>query len=130
MNNHNREESNLMNWEIDAVHSQATFAVKHLMISTVKGRFNVLRGKLNIDQGRPENSWVEAEVDVASIDTGESNRDTHLRSADFFNVEQYPRITLKSTKVEPGESNEYTVVGDLTMHRITKEVVFTVAYSG
>lgn len=119
-----------MNWEIDAVHSQATFAVKHLMISTVKGRFNVLRGKLNIDQGRPENSWVEAEVDVASIDTGESNRDTHLRSTDFFNVEQYPRITLKSTKVEPGESNEYTVVGDLTMHGITKEVVFSVAYSG
>ena len=119
-----------MAWEIDPVHSQAVFSVKHLMITTVRGQFNVLRGKLDIDEQQPENSWVEAEVDAASIDTRDEKRDAHLRSSDFFDAEKYPAITFKSTKVESVGANEYRVTGNLTMHGVTKEVTFAAEYSG
>jgi polyisoprenoid-binding protein YceI len=118
-----------MTWNIDASHSHATFAVRHMVISTVKGKFNVLRGTLNLDRANLANSWIEAEVDAASIDTGEANRDNHLRSPDFFDAEKYPTITFKSTKVEPAGNNEYKVTGDLTMHGVTKPVVFSVESS-
>ncbi|HAT47232.1 MAG TPA: polyisoprenoid-binding protein, partial [Ktedonobacter sp.] len=72
-----------MAWNIDATHSQATFSVKHMMISTVRGHFEVLSGQLNIDEAHPENSWVEAEVDAASINTRDPKRDGHLKSPDF-----------------------------------------------
>ena len=119
-----------MAWQIDATHSQVIFSVKHMMISTVKGQFDVLGGKLEIDEQRPENSWVEAEVDVASINTRDPNRDGHLRSPDFFDTEKYPTITFKSTKVESVGDNEYRVTGNLTMHGVTKEVTFAAEYSG
>ncbi len=119
-----------MAWNIDATHSHVTFAVRHMMVSTVKGKFNVLSGTLNLDDANPVNSWVEAEVDAASIDTGELNRDNHLRAPDFFDVEKYPKITFKSTKVEPAGDNEYKVTGDLTLHGVTKPAVFDVEYSG
>lgn len=119
-----------MAWEIDANHSQATFAVKHMMVTTVRGQFKVLRGKLNIDEQNPANSWVEAEVDAASIDTREANRDAHLRSPDFFDAEKYPTITFKSTKVEHVDGDEYKVTGDLSMHGVTKPVVFKAEYAG
>src|SRR5439155_349895 len=115
-----------MSWNIDATHSHATFSVRHMMVATVKGKFNVLGGTLNIDRANPANSWIEAEVDAASIDTGDPNRDKHLRSPDFFDVEKYPKITFKSTKVEPVRGNEYKVTGDLTLHGVTKPVVFDV----
>jgi polyisoprenoid-binding protein YceI len=105
-----------MAWNIDAVHSQATFSVKHMMISTVRGRFDVLSGKLDIDEAHPENSWVEAEG--------------HLVSADFFDVAQFPKITFKSTKVEPVGKDEYRVIGDLTIHGVTKQETFHAEYSG
>ena len=89
-----------MSWEIDAVHSTVSFAVRHMMVSTVRGRFNVLRGHLHIDEDQPANSWVEAEVDAASIDTHNEQRDAHLRSTDFFATDTYPLITFKSTQVE------------------------------
>jgi polyisoprenoid-binding protein YceI len=119
-----------MIWEIDAIHSQAAFAVRHMMISTVKGRFKVLRGKLALDKEHLERSWVEAEVDVASIDTGDSSRDAHLRSPDFFDGEKYPTMTFKSMKVEAAADDEYRVTGDLMMHGITREVIFVVVYHG
>jgi len=119
-----------MAWNIDATHSHVTFAVRHMMVSTVKGKFNVVSGTLNLDDANPANSWVEAEVDAASIDTGEPNRDNHLRAPDFFDVEKYPKITFKSTKVEPAGDNEYKVTGDLTLHGVTKPAVFHVEYSG
>ncbi len=119
-----------MAWEIDAVHSQATFAIKHMMISTVKGHFNVLSGNLHIDEQNPANSWVEAQVEAASVDTRDANRDGHLRSADFFDAEKYPLITFKSTKVEHVEGDEYKVTGDLTIRDITKPVVLKAEYSG
>lgn len=119
-----------MAWNIDAVHSQATFSVKHMMISTVRGRFDVLSGKLDIDEAHPENSWVEAEVDAASINTHDPKRDGHLVSADFFDVAQFPKITFKSTKVEPVGKDEYRVIGDLTIHGVTKQETFHAEYSG
>jgi polyisoprenoid-binding protein YceI len=119
-----------MAWEIDPVHSQVTFSVKHMMISTVKGHFRVLSGKLDIDEQHPESSWVEAEVDTASIDTREPNRDGHLRSPDFFDAEHYPKLVFKSKKVEPLGDSEYRVLGDLTIRGVTKEVAFTGEYSG
>ena len=119
-----------MAWNIDATHSQATFSVKHMMISTVRGHFEVLSGQLNIDEAHPENSWVEAEVDAASINTRDAKRDGHLKSPDFFDVEQYPKITFKSTKVETVGDHEYRVTGNLTMHGVTKEEVFHAEYAG
>src|SRR5947209_20489258 len=119
-----------MTWQIDATHSQATFSVKHMMISTVKGHFEVLTGQLELDEQHPENSWVEAQVDAASINTRDAKRDGHLRSPDFFDVEKYPTITFKSTKVTPLGNNEYRVTGNLTLHGITKEETFHAEYSG
>ena len=119
-----------MAWNIDPVHSQVTFSVKHMMVSTVRGNFKVFGGKLEIDPEHPENSWVEAEADASSVDTREPNRDNHLRSADFFDAEQHPTITFKSKKVEPVGNDEYRVLGDLTLRGVTKEVLFNAEYSG
>jgi polyisoprenoid-binding protein YceI len=119
-----------MVWAIDASHSQVTFSIKHMGISAVKGHFNVISGQLHIDEQNPNNSWIEAQADVASINTRDSNRDGHLLSADFFDAAKYPTITFKSTKVEPAGSNEYQVTGDLTFHGVTKSVVLHAEYSG
>ena len=119
-----------MAWEIDPSHSDATFSVKHMMFSTVRGHFNVLSGQLSIDEEQPENSWVEAQVDVTSVDTRSEQRDGHLRSPDFFDAEKYPTLTFKSTKVERVSGNQYRVLGDLTMHGVTKPVVFNAEYHG
>jgi polyisoprenoid-binding protein YceI len=119
-----------MSWEIDAIHSNVTFAVRHLMVSTVRGRFNVLRGHLHIDESNPADSWIEAEVDAASIDTQNEQRDVHLRSADFFDVDVYPTITFKSTRVEHIRAQEYKVTGDLTMHGVTRSITFDAEYNG
>src|SRR2546426_3508372 len=120
----------IMTWAIDASHSQATFSVRHMMISTVKGHFNVLSGQLRIDEAHPESSWVEAEVDAASIDTRDEKRNGHLRSPDFFDVEKFPKITFKSTKVEHVGGQDYKVTGDLTMHGVTRQVTFNAEYAG
>ena len=119
-----------MAWEIDPAHSEATFAVKHMMFATVRGHFNVLSGKLHIDEEHPENSWVEAQVDTGSVDTRDEKRDAHLRSPDFFDAEHYPILTFKSTKVEKVDGNQYKVLGDLSMHGVTKPVAFNAEYNG
>jgi polyisoprenoid-binding protein YceI len=100
-----------------------------MVVSTVRGHFDVIRGTLEFDEAHPENASIEAEADVASINTREKNRDAHLRSADFFDAEKYPIISFKSTKVERVGDN-YKVTGDLTMHGITHLVVFDVEYGG
>jgi polyisoprenoid-binding protein YceI len=117
-------------WEIDAVHSSVGFSVRHMMVSTVRGHFTVMRGQLHIDEQEPAQSWVEAQVDAASVDTRNAQRDVHLRSGDFFDVERYPLITFKSTRVERVGDQEFTVTGDLTMHGVTRAVTFDVDYSG
>ena len=119
-----------MAWEIDPAHSEAQFAVKHMMFTNVRGHFNVLSGHLHIDEQHPENSWVDAQVDANSIDTRSDYRDGHLRSADFFDVEKYPIINFKSNKVERLKGDEYNVIGDLTMHGVTKPVQFKAEYAG
>jgi len=100
-----------------------------MVVSTVRGHFDVIRGTLEFDEAHPENASIEAEADVASINTREKNRDAHLRSADFFDAEKYPTISFKSTKVERVGDN-YKVTGDFTMHGITRPVVFDVEYGG
>ena len=119
-----------MPWEIDPAHSQATFSVKHMMFSTVRGQFKVLSGHLHIDEQNPQNSWVDAQVDAASIDTREERRDNHLRSPDFFDAQNYPTLTFKSTNVEHTGGNEYNVTGDLTMRGVTRPVTFKAEYLG
>lgn len=119
-----------MAWEIDAAHSQITFAVKHMMISTVRGNFKVFGGKLHIDPDNAQNSYVDATADAASVDTRDANRDAHLRSPDFFDAEQFPVIAFKSKKIEGVGGSDYMVTGDLTMHGVTKEVTFKAVYGG
>lgn len=119
-----------MSWNIDTSHSEVTFTVKHMMVSKVTGSFNVFKGSLEIDEEHPENSWVEAEAETASVDTRDERRDGHLRSADFFDAEQYPVIAFKSKKIEKKGGSEYRVLGDLTLHGVTKEVVFEADYAG
>lgn len=119
-----------MAWEIDASHSSVRFSVRHMMVSTARGHFNVMRGQLHIDEQESAQSWVEAEVDAASVDTGNAQRDAHLRSDDFFDVERYPIITFKSTRVERVGDQEFRVTGDLTIHGVTRSVTFDGEYSG
>jgi polyisoprenoid-binding protein YceI len=119
-----------MNWKIDPTHSHVSFAVRVLSVSTTRGRFHALRGHLHIDEQNPANSWVEAEVEAASIDTHIKLRDAHLRSAAFFDVKQYPTISFTSTNVEHVGDQNYQVTGNLTLHGVTKPITFDVAYRG
>jgi polyisoprenoid-binding protein YceI len=117
-------------WTIDPGHSEASFAVKHLMISTVKGNFRNVSGTVVVDESDPAASRVEAVIDAASIDTRQEQRDTHLRSADFFDVEKYPSLTFRSTKVESLGNGQFRVQGDLTIRDVTKPVVLEVEETG
>src|SRR3982750_786883 len=96
-------------WTIDAVHSVAEFKVKHMMISNVKGQFTGLTGTVTLDEANIANSRVEASIDAASINTRDTQRDTHLKSADFFDVEQFPVLTFKSTGVKEAGAGEWSV---------------------
>ena len=117
-------------WNIDASHSIAEFAVKHMMIATAKGRFATLEGAIEIDEANPLASSVTATIDVASIDTKDEQRDAHLRSDDFFNAEKFPKITFASKRVERVDADNYRVLGDLTIRDVTKEVVLDTEFGG
>ena len=117
-------------WNIDTTHSVAEFAVKHMMVSTTKGRFADFEGVLEIDDGSPLLSSVRASIDVASIDTKEPKRDEHLRSDDFFNAERFPKLTFVSTRVERVDDENYRVIGALTIRDVTKQVVLATEFSG
>jgi len=110
-----------MRWNIDPTHSTAEFSVRHLMISNVRGRFGKLSGVIEYDPEGEGAVSIEASIDATSIDTRDANRDAHLRSPDFFDVEQFPAITFKSSSVTGGEGG-YTAVGELTMHGVSREV--------
>src|SRR5439155_8372422 len=107
-----------------------SFAIRVMSVSTTRGRFHALRGHLYIDEQNPANSWVDAEVDAASINTHNKLRDAHLRSATFFAVKQYPTITFQSTHVEHVDGQDYKVTGNLIMHGVTRPVTFDVDYHG
>ena len=115
---------------IDAAHSEAGFAVRHLKISTVKGRFGNVTGTIVLYDANPAASNVEALIDVATIDTRQEQRDAHLRSPDFFDVERFPVIRFRSTVVEAVSQGEYRVTGDLTIRDVTRPVVLEVEETG
>jgi len=123
-------ETRTSTWTIDKTHSIAEFAVKHLVVTTVKGHFREFDGALNIDEANPENSSVSASIDVASIDTNAPDRDAHLRSDDFFNAEKFPKITFQSTRVELIDEGHAKVHGALTIRDVTREVVLDTEYEG
>ena len=111
-------------WNIDPVHSAAQFKVKHMMISNVKGEFTSVKGSLEFDPQNIENSHVQAEIDATTINTREPQRDAHLKSADFFDVEKFPTLSFRSTKVSRNGDGELSVAGELTIHGITRPVTF------
>ena len=113
-------------WNIDPVHSVAEFKVKHMMISNVKGQFTAVSGVVSLDETDITNSHIEASIEAASINTRDAQRDAHLKSADFFDVEQYPTLTFKSTRITRKADDELAVEGDLTIHGVTRTVVFMV----
>jgi polyisoprenoid-binding protein YceI len=113
-------------WNIDPAHSVAEFKVKHMMISNVKGQFAKVSGVLNFDETDLSKSHVEASIDAASINTREEQRDAHLKSADFFHVEQHPTLSFKSTRITQVGDGELKVAGDLSIRGVTRNVVFTV----
>jgi polyisoprenoid-binding protein YceI len=119
-----------MIWEIDSTRSQVSFAIRVMSVTTTRGSFNRLRGQLHIDEQNPANSWVEAEIDAASITTHNLLRDTHLRSNAFFAVKKYPTIAFRSTRVEPIGGSAYKVTGNLTLLGRTKPITFEVEYGG
>ena len=118
--------ASVITWKLDPAHSSAEFKVKHMMISNVKGSFSGLSGTLTENPSEPTRSSVEASVDIATLTTGDAQRDAHLKSADFFEVEKYPRMTFKSTSVERKGEAEYRVTGDLNLHGVTRPVTFAV----
>ncbi len=117
-------------WTIDGTHSVAEFSVKHMMVSTVKGRFGSFDGTIQWNQANPAASSVNVSVDVSSISTNDAQRDGHLRSDDFFNTEQFPTATFSSTKIEPASDNEWKISGDLTIRDQTHPIVLNTEFEG
>src|SRR5579864_5690251 len=119
-----------MTWQIDDVHTHIGFSVKHLMVSTVRGRFTRYRGSARIDPSDFTRSAFEGEIDVASIDTGNAQRDEHLRTGDFFDAANHPKILFRSTRVERQGDGEFVVHGDLGLRGVTLPVSFAVEFHG
>ena len=117
-------------WKLDKAHTQINFSAKHMMVTTVRGTFDDVDGTIELDEADPTRSFGEFKVATASIDTNFGARDTHLRSADFFDVEQHPYLTFVSTKVEQTGDDQFKVTGDLTIREITKPVTFDVELDG
>lgn len=125
--------SNTTTWQIDAAHSAIEFAVKHMMFTTVRGRFKDVKGTIEVDEKNPNHSFVSVDIAAASIDTGVADRDAHLRSADFLDVENHPTITFRSKRVEGAMKNEgdsFRIVGDLTIRGKAIEVALDAIYLG
>src|SRR3954464_7232905 len=117
-------------YTIDPAHSGAHFTVRHMMITNVRGGFKKVTGTVVYDPETPAASTVQADIDAASISTNDDQRDAHLRSGDFLDVEHFPAITFRSTSVEPDGEGEWNVPGDLTIHGVTRPVVLQVEGPG
>jgi polyisoprenoid-binding protein YceI len=113
-------------WAIDSAHASAQFAVKHLMISTVRGQFHGVTGTVNWDDKDITKSTVDVSIDMNTVDTQEPNRDKDLKSENFFDVAKYPTMTFKSKRIEQAGAGKLKVTGDLTIHGVTKEVTLDV----
>ena len=114
---------------IDKGHSEIGFQIRH-MVTKVRGRFTDFEGRIQVDRGKPQASSVELTIQATSIDTANENRDKDLRSADFFDVEKFPTITFKSTRMTPKGKDAYDVTGNLTMRGVTKEITLPVSFLG
>lgn len=117
-------------WSIDPAHSHIEFAVRHLMIATAKGRFSDVKGTVEFDGSDLSAARIDVAIGVASIDTKEERRDAHLRSPEFFDAENHPQMTFKSTRISGDPSGEFEIVGDLTIRGVTKEVKLTAESHG
>ena len=119
-----------MQWQIDSTHSSVSAAVKHMMLTTVRGAFSGASGVIEFDPARPEAGSIELRIPAASVNTGDEKRDGHLRSADFLDAESHPEIVFKSTKVTPKGKDAFVVDGDLTIRGTTKPVAVNVELLG
>lgn len=119
-----------MNWQIDNAHSHIQFTVRHMMISRVRGFFEDFNGTIDFDEENPTNTIVDVSIDASSVTTRDEKRDGHLRSADFFDVENYPELTFVSKRVEQIDEYNGRLIGDLTILDQTHEVVLNVNYMG
>jgi len=117
-------------WQFDFVHSSIGFTVRHLLVSKVRGRFTKWSGALRFDEDAPSTSFVDVVIDAASVDTAEAQRDVHLRSADFLDVEHHPRLTFKSTRVEAIDGESFKVTGELSIRGVTRPAILEVSYGG
>ena len=116
-------------WRIDPVHSFVEFSIKHMKIATVRGRFADISGTLVLNEQDIANSSIEVDIDAASIDTHNENRDRHLRSPDFFDVARYPTLHFRSTRITQ-TFDDIMLVGDLTIHGVTHQILFAVYFNG
>jgi polyisoprenoid-binding protein YceI len=113
-------------WTVDSAHSAAHFSVKHLMVSTVRGALGKITGTIGYDGASVQSITADITIDVTAVSTSNDSRDSDLRSPNFFDVAKYPTLTFKSTRVEPGAKGKFRMIGDLTMHGVTKEVALDV----
>ncbi|MFC4322090.1 YceI family protein [Litchfieldia salsa] len=117
-------------WNVDVTHSGIDFSVKHMMFATVKGAFHKFEAVVEADPTDLTTADISFDVDVASVDTRNEDRDNHLRSADFFDVENHPKMTFQSTSITKTDENEYDVTGELTINGVTNTETFAVTYEG
>jgi polyisoprenoid-binding protein YceI len=115
-------------WAIDPIHSDVSFTVRHMMVSKVRGRFSKFEGQIRTGEDFADSS-VEASIELSSIDTNNEQRDAHIRSADFFEVEKYPTMSYRSLRMRPG-ADGYVVAGDLTLHGVTRPVELALELNG
>lgn len=127
----NATETQVKTWQIDPAHTQASFEVKHMMFAKVRGSFGTVSGHIQTGESDDLGSWsATATIEAGSITTGQEQRDEHLRSPDFFDVEKYPELTFASTSVRKGDDGALVVVGDLTIHGVSREVELQVEETG
>jgi polyisoprenoid-binding protein YceI len=117
-------------WQLDPSHSSVEFSVKHLMITTVKGSFTGIQAEIVGDETAPSKSVVKVTIDAATISTKNDQRDAHLRSADFFDVEKYPTLTFIGKRIDGDVTGDFKLVGDLTMHGVTREIALDATFEG
>lgn len=117
-------------WNVDASHSALEFKVKHMMMANVRGQFHDFQANITADPEDLTTAEIDFTVNVNSIDTKDEQREGHLKSADFFDVENYPNLTFKATKIERKSNNEYAMMGDMTIRGVTKPVTFNVTSEG
>ena len=119
-----------MSWQIDPTHTEISFSVRHMMVTNVRGRFESFTATVEADEEQPELSSIQVEIDANSINTREEQRDAHLRSPDFLNTKEHPRIIFESTRIKMLDDSHAKIHGDLTIRGVTRPVVLDVEYAG